>query len=164
MAFLVGCSSAQTAPEEAPPRQVRRELARLLYETEHLRLTEFRQEAAGQYAATATSPTGESYRVDVKVQGHTLTYEAVGKDRLLHMRRELPEPPFDEAHPAAMQGLRGLAFLLQSLGAVWPALARFGLRRRYSPRTETLLAVFGAVNAAFVAWWVYQIVVNWGVA
>jgi len=161
-AFLAGCSPA--ASDEPPPRQVRRELARLLEETQHLRLTDFRQEGEGHYAAEAKDPQGASYHVDVTVQGRTLSYKAEGKDRYLSGWGNLPEPPFDEQHPQAMQWLRGLALVLQTAGAVWPALGRFGWRRRYSPRTETILLVCGAINAGFAAWWAYQIVINWGVA
>src|SRR5437667_189747 len=55
---LAGCSPAPAGPDEPPPRQVRRELARLLEDTEHLRLTDFRQEGAGRYAAEAKGPGG----------------------------------------------------------------------------------------------------------
>jgi hypothetical protein len=161
VACLAGCSPA--ASDEPPPRQVRREVARLLEETQHLRLTDFRQEGEGHYAAEAQGSDGASYHVDVTVQGRTLIFKAEGRDRYLGGRKELPEPPFDEKHPQAMQWLRGLACALQTAGAVWPVLGRFGLRRRYSPRVETALALFAAVNAAFAAWWVYQIVINWGV-
>jgi hypothetical protein len=162
VACLVGCSPA--ASDEPPPRQVRRELARMLEGTEHLRLTDFHKEGEGQYAAEAKSPDGTSYHVQVTVQGRLLIYKAEGKDRYLGGRKELPEPPFDEEHPQAMQWLRGLGFVLQTAGAVWPALGRFGWRRRYSPRTETILLVCGAINAGFAAWWASQIVINWGVA
>ena len=162
--FLPGCSSPPPDANEPPPRQVRRELARLLADTEHLDLTEFHKEADGRNAAEAKSQGGATYRVEATVQDHTLIYKADGGGRLLGGRKVLPEPPFDERHPQGVQWLRGLALVIQAAGAAWPALGRFGLRRRYSSRAETLLAVFGAVNVAFAAWWAYQIIINWGSA
>src|SRR5262245_51819964 len=119
-ACLVGCSPSPGSGEP-PPRQVRRELAQLLDNTEHLHLTEFRQEAPGRYAAEAKGPGGAAYRVEVTTEGRTLIYRAESKDRFLRGRMKLPEPPFDEKHPQAMQWLRGLAFLVQTLGAAWAA-------------------------------------------
>jgi len=163
-ALLVGCTSAVPGPDEPPPRQVRRELAQLLEGTEHLQLTEFRNEGEGRYAAEAKAPDGTSYHVDVTVRGRTLSYEASGGGLVLHAQGRLPEPSFEDRHPQVLQWLRGLALVVQTAGAIWPALGRFGLRRRFAPRTETILAVFAAVNAGFAAWWVYQIILNWGVA
>jgi hypothetical protein len=162
--FLPSCSPTSPDANEPPPRQVRRELARLLEDTERLQLTEFHKEEDGRYTAEAKSQGGATYHVEARVQNHTLVYKADGGGRLLGGRKVLPEPPFDESHPQAVQWLRGLALVIQAAGAVWPALGRFGLRRRYSSRTETLLAVFGAVNAACAAWWGYQIIINWGSA
>jgi hypothetical protein len=163
-ASVPGCSSAPAGADTAPPRQVRRELAQRLEQSEHLRLTEFREEGEGRYAAGAKSPDGATYHVTAKVHGREMTYEAEGGGRLLRGWIQLPEPPFEEGHPLAVQWLRGLAFVIQAAGAVWPALGRFGWRRRFSPRTETILLVFGPINAGFAAWWAYQIALNWGAA
>jgi hypothetical protein len=160
VSLLGGCSSPPADNEEAPPRQVRRELARLLSESEHLRLTEFREEGPGHYAGVAESPGGAKYQVTATTAGRALTYEADGGGRLLRGRANLPEPPFDERHPEAMQWLRAAAIIVQGAGVVWPALGAFGLRRRYSRRMETILALAAAVNAGFVVWWIYQIVIE----
>jgi hypothetical protein len=159
---LTGCTSATAGPDEPPPAQVRRELARLLSESEHLRVTEFRQEAPGKYTAVAVSPGGVTYQVAASTEGRVLVYRAEGGDRFLRGRANLPEAPFDELHPQAMQWLRIGAILVQGAGVVWPALGMFGLRRRYSRRVETMLALVAAINAGCVVWWAMQLANNWG--
>jgi hypothetical protein len=157
-------TSATASSDEPPPAQVRRELVRLLSESEHLRVTEFHKEAPGKYTAVAVGPAGVTYQVTASTEGRVLVYRAEGGGRVLRVTANLPEAPSDELHPQAMQWLRIAAILIQGAGVVWPALGMFGLRRRYSRRVETMLALLAAVNAGCVVWWAMQLANNWGAA
>jgi hypothetical protein len=162
---LAGCSSP--APDGEPrPREVRRSLARLLADSpEHLQLTsDLRQEGDGGYAAEAKGEGGVAYRVTAMAHERRLTYRAEGGGRVLSGVAVLPEPSFSDRHPEGMQALRAVALALHAAGVVWPALGAFGLRRRYSSRTETVLALVAALNFGFVLMWGYQLVINFGAA
>jgi hypothetical protein len=160
---VVGCSSP--APDGQPaPREVRRGLARLLADSpEHLQLTsDLRQEGEGRYAGEARGEGGVAYRLTAWTEGRQLIYKASGGGRELGGRMTLPEPSFDDRHPTAMQALRAVAFALHSAGVVWPVLVAFGLRRRYSPRTEKVLTVVAVLNFGFAVMWAYLFVTNLG--
>jgi hypothetical protein len=98
-----------------------------------------------------------------------MTYQAESENlfhtkgpEILRGGMNLPEPPFDERHPEFMQWLRAVLCVLQTAGVVWPVLGRFGLRRRYSQRTETILTIFAAVNLGCALMWGYQFFTNLG--
>ncbi len=162
--LFTGGPAASANTEKPPPQQVRRELEHLLRESERLRLTEFHEEAPGKYTAVAVGPGGVTYQITASTEGRVLLYSAEGGDRFLRGRANLPEAPFDEQHPETMQWLRIAAIVVQGAGVVWPALGMFGLRRRYSRRVETILALVAAINAGCVVWWAMQVVSKWGSA
>lgn len=167
---LAGCSSSPQGAGEPSPREVRRQLAqRLAANPEHLILSEFHQEGENSYAGKAEGPDGTTYQLKVTTQGRSMKWRAEGEQRfgkseppILGGWMTWAEPPFDERYPEAMQWLRAVACVLQSLVVVWAVLGPLGYRRRYSPRAEKILTVLAAVSLGFAMMWGYQFVTNRG--
>jgi hypothetical protein len=160
-----GCPPAPPGNGEPTLREVRKQLAPRLTQTDdHLTLTELHGEGEGRFSGEARGNSGAVYRVTATAQGRQLSFQAEakavpGKATLIFRGTlPLPEPSFEDRYPLAMQWLRGALCVLHSAGVVWPVLGRFGLRRRYSPRTEKFLTLFAAVNLALAMIWGYEFV------
>jgi hypothetical protein len=161
-----GCPSAPPGDGEPSAREVRKQLAPRLTQTtdDHLTLTELHGEGEGRFTGEARGVSGAVYRVTATAKGRQLTYQAEAKavpgktTQIFRGTLPLPEPSFEDRYPQAMQWLRGALCVLHSAGVVWPVLGRFGLRRRYSPRTEKFLTLFAAVNLALAMIWGYEFV------
>jgi hypothetical protein len=125
---------------------------------------ELHQEGEGRYVGKALGKGGQPYRLEVKTNGRRLTYEAQSEDRHLRGMTSWSEPPWYERHVTAWRWISGVALCVHAVGVLWPMLGVFGLRRRYSLRTETILSVVAAANFAFACFWGYQLVTYWGVA
>jgi hypothetical protein len=144
---------------------VRKQLAPRLTQTDdHLALTELRAEGEGHFTGKARGASGTTYRVTATAKGRELNYKAEPEGRpekpsvIFGGTVVLTEPSFEDRYPQAMQWLRCALCVLHSAGVVWPVLGRFGLRRRYSPRTEKFLTLFAAVNLALAMIWGYEFV------
>jgi hypothetical protein len=157
LAFLAGCSSPQT--DEPTPREVRKHLMQQL-ESNSLHLAAFHQEEEGHYLGEASDSKGNKYRLDVTLEGRAMTWHASQPDVILSGRMTLPEPTFTERHRDLVQGLRAVVCVINSLAVVWALLGPLGFRRRYSPATERIVTIVGAINLGLAMFVGYQFYLN----
>jgi hypothetical protein len=161
-----GCSSGEVEPT---PREVEKELARNLKERpEHVLLDELHETDPGKYEGRAESGADVLYKVEAKlIPGRRLEYSAhgsslAGEPVILRGTLPLPVPTIWERHRRLTQWLRAGGCVVQGLFVVWVVLGRYGYRRQYSPRVETVLALVAAVNLGFALLWGYQFYTNLG--
>jgi hypothetical protein len=93
---------------------------------------------------------GITYKLKVRVVDNQLEYE--GESDVGAWTGGGIGPPqysFWKAHPSLARYVYGAAFCFLVFGAIYPALAVIGWRRRYSRSRERLLWVCGFINLCF---------------